>query len=935
MPKPILPIALASVALALAGCATTPTEPVAAASAQARETADVARAAGVAAAAAVGAQAAAQQQPGATNASRPAGAPAAVAAAAAAAAATATQTRAFAEVIKDAKESKGWYTLWTKDEKTWIEIAPEQFDQPMFFSANLASGLGENFLFGGLMGRSHLAEFRKVGNTVQLVARNERYFAQPKTPEAIAVAEAFSESLLASAPVASQPHPERKSVLVELNTLLFADIPGAYASLDRAYRQSYSFDGRNSSIARTRTTAESVAVQVNAHYALARVAQPPVNAPPGAPVPSVPATVPDPRSIFLGFQYNLSKLPDEPMRPRLADPRVGYFMVSRFDYSSDTKLTPNVNYVKRWRLEKKDPSAALSEPKQPIVFWIDRNVPVRYRDTIVAGVVEWNKAFERIGFKDAVQAKVQPDDADFDTLDARHASIRWMTSARPIFGGIGPSQSDPRTGEILDADIGIDPVRLRFARFRLADSSGSQASPTAGAASLAQTMMPEHANVCRIADFVAEERGFAMDLLSARGVVDPDSPAAEEFVLSDLKEVVMHEVGHALGMTHNFRASTIYSQAQLSDREFTKKHGVSGSVMEYTPINLALRHEPQGEYSMSTLGPYDYWAIEYAYKPIAPEQEAEELKKIAARSHEPYLAYAYDDETNQAIDPYATAGDLGNDPLGYAGRRLALAKELWERWEARPLKPGESYAALRRNISRGITQVRESGLLAARYIGGISVLRDAAGSGRTPMNPVEMAKQRDALKLIETGVFSADSFRFKPEFLRSLSVDFLDRGDTYDVGLAPQGFDYSLPTQVLAAQKAVLDRVMSETVAQRLLDAEGKVDQPGQALQLAEVYGTVHRAIWSELKTGRDIPLMRRNLQREHAAKLANALLRPSAAMPADAKALMRADARALRGEIAAVASKPGWSPAASAHLAESLGMIDEALKAPVVRSTI
>ncbi|MFI4924347.1 MAG: zinc-dependent metalloprotease, partial [Vicinamibacteria bacterium] len=424
-------------------------------------------------------------------------------------------------------------------------------------------------------------------------------------------------------------------------------------------------------------------------------------------------------------------------------------------------------------------------------------------------------------------------------------------------------------------------------------------------------------------------------LLAARGVIDPDGPAAEEFVLSDLKEVTMHEVGHALGLTHNFRASTIYSQSQLSDKEFTKKNGVSGSVMEYTPINLALRTEPQGEYSMSTLGPYDYWAIEYAYREIAPESEAAELRRIAGRSNEPLLAYAYDDETNQAIDPDATAGDLGSDPLSYAARRLTLAKELWERWEARPLKPGESYAALRRNISRGITQVRESGLLAARYIGGISVLRDSAGSGRTPMNPVAMGKQRDALRLIETGVFSADSFRFKPEFLRSLSVDFLDRGDTYDVGLAPSGFDYSLPTQVLVAQKTVLDRVMSETVAQRLLDAEGKVDKPGDALQLAEVYSTLHRAIWSELKGGKDIPLMRRNLQREHAAKLAQALLRPSGSMPADAKALLRAVAKVLRGESAAAATRPGWSAAASAHLAESQGMLDEALKAPLVRSTI
>ncbi len=930
MPRPVsrlLALTLGALSIALAGCATTPADPAATSADGASATADVARAAGAAAAAVVNAQNAAQG--GAQGAGGRPGAAGPAAAAAAAAAATASQTRPFADIVKEAKETRGYFTLWQKDDKVWIEIAPEQFDKPMFFSVNLASGIGESFLFGGLMGRSYIAEFRKIGNAVRLIARNERFFAQPSTPEAAAVAEAFSDSLIASGPTVSQPHPERKSVLVDLGTMLSTDIPGAYAALDRAFRQPYAIDPRNTSIARVRTSADAVSVLVNAHYAVSRLVQPPPTAAPGAPVPSTPTTLPDPRSLFLGFQYNLAKLPDEPMRPRVADARVGFFTVSRFDYSDTRTLTPRINLVKRWRLEKKDPTAEISEPIQPIVFWIDRNVPLRYRDTIVAGVLEWNKAFERIGFKDAVQARIQPDDADFDTLDARHASIRWMTTARPAFGGIGPSQADPRTGEILDADIGIDPTRLRFARYRLADSSTPSTAPASSPLGFPQG----DAHDCRIEDFVAEDRGFASDLLAARGVIAPDSPEAEEFLLSDLREVTMHEVGHALGLTHNFRASTVYTQAQLNDAEFTRKNGVSGSVMEYTPINLALRGEPQGTLSMTTLGPYDYWAIDYAYRPIAPEREADELAKIAARSNEPLLAYAYDDESNLAIDPEATPGDLGSDPLAYAARRIELAKELWERWEARPLEPGETYAALRRNISRGITQMRESGLLASRYIGGTSVLRDAAGSGRTPLNPVAMAKQRDALKLIETGVFAADSFRFKPEFLRSLSVDFLDRGDSFGTGLAPTTFDFSLPVQVLAAQKAVLDRVMSEAIAQRVLDAEGKVDRPGDAVQLAEIYASLHRAIWSELKTGRDIPLMRRNLQREHATRLATALLKPSGSMPADARALMRADAKALRAEIAAAAGKPGLSPAAAAHLAEALSTLDEALKAPLVRS--
>ena len=930
MPRPVsrlLALTLGALSIALAGCATTPADPAATSADGASATADVAHAAGGAAAAVVmvppAAHGGAQGGGGRPGAAGPA------AAAAAAAAATASQTRPFADIVKEAKETRGYFTLWQKDDKVWIEIAPEQFDKPMFFSVNLASGIGESFLFGGLMGRSYIAEFRKIGNAVRLIARNERFFAQPSTPEAAAVAEAFSDSLIASGPTVSQPHPERKSVLVDLGTMLSTDIPGAYAALDRAFRQPYAIDPRNTSIARVRTSADAVSVLVNAHYAVSRLVQPPPTAAPGAPVPSTPTTLPDPRSLFLGFQYNLAKLPDEPMRPRVADARVGFFTVSRFDYSDTRTLTPRINLVKRWRLEKKDPTAEISEPIQPIVFWIDRNVPLRYRDTIVAGVLEWNKAFERIGFKDAVQARIQPDDADFDTLDARHASIRWMTTARPAFGGIGPSQADPRTGELLQAESAIDPTRLLFARYRLADSSTPSTAPASSPLGFPQG----DAHDCRIEDFVAEDRGFASDLLAARGVIAPDSPEAEEFLLSDLREVTMHEVGHALGLTHNFRASTVYTQAQLNDAEFTRKNGVSGSVMEYTPINLALRGEPQGTLSMTTLGPYDYWAIDYAYRPIAPEREADELAKIAARSNEPLLAYAYDDESNLAIDPEATPGDLGSDPLAYAARRIELAKELWERWEARPLEPGETYAALRRNISRGITQMRESGLLASRYIGGTSVLRDAAGSGPTPLNPVAMAKQRDALKLIETGVFAADSFRFKPEFLRSLSVDFLDRGDSFGTGLAPTTFDFSLPVQVLAAQKAVLDRVMSEAIAQRVLDAEGKVDRPGDAVQLAEIYASLHRAIWSELKTGRDIPLMRRNLQREHATRLATALLKPSGSMPADARALMRADAKALRAEIAAAAGKPGLSPAAAAHLAEALSTLDEALKAPLVRS--
>jgi hypothetical protein len=562
------------------------------------------------------------------------------------------------------------------------------------------------------------------------------------------------------------------------------------------------------------------------------------------------------------------------------------------------------------------------------VFWLDRNIPVEYRATITAGVLEWNRAFEKIGYKDAVQVKIQPDDADFDTLDARHASIRFLATARPLFGGIGPTQVDPRTGEILDADIAIDPVRIRNRRAAHADLLS--ASKTADA----DTLFPQ-TYLCLREDFAAQEEGFALDLMEARGDMEPGSAAEQQFILDDLKDVVMHEVGHTLGLTHNFRASTIYTRAELDDPAFTRTHGIAGSVMEYNAINIAMKGERQGSFSMATLGPYDYWAIEYGYKEIPAAAEKAQLARIAARSTEPQLAYAYDEESALGVDPDANVGDLSNDPLAFAQRRIGLANELWERWQVRELPAGDSLSRYRRNMTRGLISVREAGLSAARYIGGVSMLRDGAESGRTPLNPVTPQRQRDALKLIETGIFSANSFRFHPDFLRKLSTDWLDRNDAFDVGLTTPGFDYSLPTQVLLVQRAVLDRVLSDGVAQRILNSESAVDKPAEALKLSEVYGSLHTAIFSELASGQDITLLRRNLQREYVSHLTRQLLRPVASMPADARAIARADAKALRREIAAVQSRKGYSAEARAHLAETLQTLDEALKAPVVRGTI
>ncbi len=842
--------------------------------------------------------------------------------------------QAFAAVIRDAKKTEGLFTLYQKDEKVWIELRPEDFNKPFFLSAKIATGIGEGRLFGGLMDDQHVIEFRRVHNQVQMIARNTEFSARPGSPEGRAVAAAFSPSLLASTPVASQPQPERKSVLVDANALFVNDLLGIGMSLQRSYRQGYAFDARNSAISALRAKPDGLALEVTQHFATASIAVRQPNTPPGAPVPTVPATVPDPRSLFVTANYTLAALPEAPMRPRAADARVGYFTQSQWDFSDDVSRSPIVRHVDRWRLEKKDAAAALSEPVKPIVYWLDRTIPLKYRDTISAGILEWNKAFERLGFKDAIQVKVQPDDADFDTLDGG-ASVRWMTNAAPSFGAIGPSHVDPRSGEILAANIGIESLSsrsIRASRAQILTGSAAEFGKLMqfGGAAAGDAF---DARACINAEQAADQLGYALDVLAARGDLDPDGPEAEAFVLAYLKDTTMHEVGHTLGLRHNFRASRTYSDAQLSDPEFTRTHALTGSVMEYAPVNLASPGGARVAPFQTTLGPYDYWAIEYAYKPLAAADEKAALERIAARSNEPELAFGTDEDNYLGIDPDALQFDLGNDPLAFAKKRLAIARDLFKRQETRSLAPDRDYAVLRRSLNFAVNDVARSVGVLARQIGGVRTLRDFPGSGRDPLQPVSATVQRDALDQIARGLFAADSLPVSPALQRRLAPDFQERTDALERGAAPVATDYSVPERLLGVQRALLNQLMGDEVAARVIDNQGKTPARGDAFQLSELYGRLGHDIWSELDgRGADIPAPRRALQREHLNRLIAMLLRPGSAGRADARSLVRAQAQALLLRLNAASPRAGRGADTRAHLQDSADTLTQALAARMAR---
>ena len=868
-----------------------------------------------------------------TTAAAPAAAPGATPAAGAPASAPPGSPPPFAVVTKDAKQIDGPITAWQKDDKLWLELGPEHFGKPFMLSPKLATGIGEAFVLGGLMaygvsgaGGPQLVEFVRVHNTVRLQARNTDVIAKPGTPEARAVAVSYSPSLLGSMAVASQPHPQRKTVLVEASPLFLSDMLGVGLQLQRAFRQGYSLDPRNSSITAVRGSAQSLEVQTQNHYYSGSIAVAQPGSPPGMPVPTLPKYVPDTRSLFVGHHYSLAPLPEPPMASRRADARVGLTTQSMLDFSDDLARSPRVRVVERWRLEKKDPQAALSEPVKPITFWLDRNVPLKYRAVVTEAILEWNKAFERVGFKDAIVVRQQPDDAEFDTLDYGYSSVRWMMSAVPGFGAIGPKHVDPRSGEILDADIGFETLSSRQLR-------SLRAQTLSGAASFSAVLggsRAEHAGDahCQYGDLAAEQLGYALDLLAAHGELEPDSPQTEAFVRDYMKDTIMHEVGHTLGLRHNFRASRVYSEAQLADPEFTRVHGTTGSVMEYNAINLPRPGQRGGVPFMTTLGPYDYWAIEYAYKPIAPEQENAELLRIAARSNDPLLAYGSDEDAAVGIDPETIQLDLGADPIAYAAKRLEIARDLFGRQERRELKPDESYAVLRRSLAYAISDAGRAVGVLVRQIGGVRTLRDHPGSGRDPLKPTDAATQRQALDLIARNVLAIDGLAVTPTLQRRLAPDFEDRADNPALPT-----DYPVPQRLLDLQRVVLNQLMSDAVAARILDSVGKADRPDMAFQLSELYERLDRAIWSELAKGGNISATRRELQREHINRVASTLLRPSPQARADQRSLLRVQALQLQAQLDKALKRQGMDAATRAHLQDSAETLAQALAAKTTRA--
>ncbi len=839
-------------------------------------------------------------------------------------ASVAGQAPAFDTVIKGAERMDGLLPLWKRQDKVWIELAPANLGRAFFLSPTVVTGIGEAGVFGGLItsrsaqvGRPQWVEFRRVQQQVQLLAMNAAYTAQKGTPQELAVQAAFSPSLLASVGVASAPQPQTGAILIEANPLWVNDMLGLGLRLQRAYKQSYALDSRNSALSVARTQSDHITFDILHHFATSSIAAGSGVA--GGLAPGVPTSVPDPRSLFINVRYSLRSLPETAMKPRAADPRVGYFTTTVADFTQDLARTPRQRFISRWRLEKKAPAAAVSEPVQPIVYQLDPNIPLAYRQVITEGILAWNQAFEAIGIKNAIQVRAPASGKLDESVGAPRATVRWMTNSQPGFGAIGPTHVDPRTGEILQADIALESLSSRAIRTLRSEIIAAPSSQSA-------------TDQCEHAAEAAEQLGYGLDLLASSGRLDPSHPDVQAFVLAYLKDTTMHEVGHTLGLRHNFRASRWHTAEQLADPVLTLREGNSASVMDYAPINLPLPGRPAPAAFQTTLGPYDFWAIEYGYKPLGTS-EAAELRQIAERSTDPAwsdkLDFGTDEDEYLGLDPQSLTFDLGRDPVVFARQRLAIAKDLIAR-QAQEKTAADDPSLLRRRVTYALRDVARTSQILLRQVGGLVTRRNAAGSGRDPLDPLPAATQRAALDLIARELLSPPSLGLSPALQRRMAADYFER-----VEGSGARTDFSIADTLLSLQGMVLDTLMADGLAERMLDNIDRTrDRREAALTPRELHQRLKDAVWGAPVTAPagDDASWRRNLQRDHVNRL-SALLVRSASNRADVRSVVREQARSL---LATLRSSPWGSPTSTseAHRRDCIETLERALNASVLRAS-
>lgn len=853
--------------------------------------------------------------------------------AAAAAAAAEKPFTDWKKLTKDAERKPGFMTLWRKRDNLYLELSKDELEKPFLYITSLSRGIGSNFVLGGLPHEDRMLQWERHGDRVLLVQLNPYFPNNPGKPIDLARDLSIPNSVLAGFKIESE-HDSSKAVLIDLTSMLVSDATDMGERLRQSLGNvSVRFDKDRSALGSVKTFPDNTEIEATLTYSPNDRARLSLEA------------VPDPRFIAIGMHYSFTRLPVVPMAPRYADNRVGYFLEAHKDFARDDKEHFWLRYVNRWRLEKKDASAAVSEPVKPIVYYLDKTIPEKFRPWIKEGIENWQKAYEAAGFKNAIIAKDVPtDDPDWDAEDVRYSTIRWITSSQPSFGAIGPSRVDPRTGEILDSDILFEASMLQnyansYRRYAGPDEIAKSTLPQFALESLPEGFSLEQ--LCMAGQATADAGAVQHMALLMGGTLTPGSPVPDEFMHPATVWVTMHEVGHALGLRHNFRSSTSTPREHLHDTAWTKQNGLYSSVMEYPTPNIEPTHSKQGQFYTTTPGTYDVWAIRYGYTPsgaATPDADYAFARRIADESLKPGHEYSTDEDTYPAFapDPRSNIYDLGNDPLVYARERTTYMANLWRdpKFEERIVGTSGDLQALRRAMDTALSQYGIAAGMAVKYLGGSYISRVERGQPleRDPVIPVPAAQQREALDFLSSAVWSHNAMSAPPALLSRLAPN---RWSHWGMGAGTFGErqDYAWNDRVLAVQGAMLNAVTQPALLARMSEAETRSNAP---YRMSEHFDRLTRAVWGEVGgtapaafAALEGPNTRRDLQRAFIDRMATMVAAPPTGIPDDARALARLTLSRVDQRCARVlASGVALGDNTRAHLLESRARVKAALDA-------
>ncbi len=715
----------------------------------------------------------------------------------------------IAQMIEKKNATIGLFDFYQdkKTGETLMLLDESQLDTPFLHFAQTVDGLADAGHFRGGYRGEQIIEFRRYFDRIDIVTKTSRYQFDENNPISRAKDANISEAVLASLKIEKV---EDGQIALKVDKLFLSEAlhkvsPWARAGDKKAKKRFKvgKLNDKKSRILDKRAYDDNVDIVVDYVF--------------NNPNPSVYGSraVSDPRSVSIKLQHSFIELPKEEFTPRYEDSRIGYFG-HQYDQMTSSSWAPYKDVINRWNLVKKDPSATLSEPVEPIVWWIENTTPLEWRDTIRDATLAWNSSFEKAGFKNAVQVKIQPDDATWSAGDLNYNVLRWTSSPQPRFGGYGPSLANPLTGEMLGADIMLEFVFMKNRWIYNSLYSQGAASIGFNNEQLNDSQTPGSTNALHCSAGHELQQGFLLSQAMSNSSDIENKAVLEE----GLRHLVLHEVGHTLGLNHNMKASIMWDEKEIHDKALTQ--GVlTGSVMDYAPINVAPKGKTQGDFFQTEPGPYDDWAINYGYS-IAlenPEQEQARLSKILSRSGEKGLAFGNDADDMRApgrhIDPRIMTGDLSSNPVAYATDRMDLIQGLLTELKDKTLIDGQSHQQLLVSANSLFGQYSRQADVISRQIGGVYIERNVVDSNAEqslPYTPVPKEKQQAAMQALTSYVFAGDTLTSMQPLYSYMQHQ--RRGfNHFSKNEDPKAHD-----MILNMQKSVLNQLLHKNVLKRISD---------------------------------------------------------------------------------------------------------------------